>query len=300
MQLETAADLEHLLAMEHVVAIRRYGPTVPGVVRAAVARKELTAILPGIYARADVAREPLVRMAALRAKWPNTVFTLRSAAGLLWDPRLLSQTVTATGRCRSTVRAFVLEDRAIDPEWIVTVHGMRCTNRALTAVDLIPVAGADFVDRVLRDARGQGQAALRGMWQALEDHPSRPGNTLRRSVLRESRDIPWSEAERRAHQMLREAGIMGWRTNYPVVLHGQLYFIDIAFPELRLALEIDGFGYHSDRSVFERDRVRHNDFEDSEWDCYHFTWHTLPTLLTRTRQWVEERSVVRPASGLRH
>ena len=91
----------------------------------------------------------------------------------------------------------------------------------------------------------------------------------------DSRDEPWSEAEREAHRLLRAAGIRGWRTNLPVALGPACYYLDIAFPERRLALEIDGRAFHSDRVSFERDRSRQNDLVLAGWTVLRFTWRMI-------------------------
>ena len=46
-----------------------------------------------------------------------------------------------------------------------------------------------------------------GTIASLEAHPGRRGNADRREVLRDSRDRPWSEADRKAHCLLRDAGL---------------------------------------------------------------------------------------------
>ena len=54
--------------------------------------------------------------------------------------------------------------------------------------------------------------------RAMELTAARAGNQTRRQLLLDSRDEPWSEAERLFHRLLREAGITGWKANQPVVL----------------------------------------------------------------------------------
>lgn len=287
MIIRTREDLALALDQHTVVAIRRL-PFVPWVVQSAISKGELVAVLPGIYARADSAREPLVRMAALRARDPDAIFTGLSAAGLLWNSAHFGTTVTATGRTRSRVRGYALERRAIDPEWVHSIGGFLCTGPELTAVDLIPEVGGQFIDDVLRRSGDAGRAALATMWRALEAHPDRRGNKHRRAVLHESRDLPWSEAERLAHTILREADVTGWKTNFHVCLDGRHYFIDIAFPKAGLAIEIDGYGTHSSRAAFENDRVKHNALEKHDWDVLHHTWRSLNAgeLLPSIRPWL--------------
>jgi very-short-patch-repair endonuclease len=109
------------------------------------------------------------------------------------------------------------------------------------------------------------------MHQALELTAARVGNPERRRLLLDSKDEPWSAAERKFHRLLRAAGITAWKANQPIVLGSSLFFIDVAFREVRLAIEIDGRLYHSDSEVFETDRRRQNLLVLDGWCVLRFT-----------------------------
>ena len=49
------------------------------------------------------------------------------------------------------------------------------------------------------------------------------------------------------------------------------YRLDFAWPELRLAIEIDGFTYHSSSAAFDRDRRRQRKLELDGWRFLRFT-----------------------------
>ena len=97
-----------------------------------------------------------------------------------------------------------------------------------------------------------------------------------------------AESERRLHRLLQRAGIQGWVANHAVFERGRLVArIDVAFPGLKLAIEVDGFAYHSDRSRFQRDRTRQNDLTSLGWRIVRFTWADLverPDYVLRTIQ----------------
>ncbi|OYN95518.1 hypothetical protein CGZ95_17570 [Enemella evansiae] len=142
-------------------------------------------------------------------------------------------------------------------------------------MDLIPELGGQPVDDVLRRHRENGAWALGQLWRAFHAHPNRPGNTVRRQILDDSRDRPWSEAERLAHRLLRETGLDGFRTNFPVSVDGSLFYLDVAFPELKLAIEINGFERHGQRQVFEDDHPRRNSVTLDGWLVLEFTWRMI-------------------------
>lgn len=211
-------------------------------------------------------------MRAARLRDPAVVFTGLSAAHLLWDVRHTGP-VCATGRTWSHRPGFRFAEAAFEPDWITERHGLRCTSEPLTAVDLIPDRGGHFVDHLLRLSPGRGWQVLHSMRDAVAAHPNRPGNPARRRLLHESRDEPWSEAERQVHGQLRAAGLKGWRANYGVETStGYVYFLDIAFPDDLLVIEVDGYEFHSSRDAFERDRVRQNDLAADGWTVLRLTW----------------------------
>jgi len=131
--------------------------------------------------------------------------------------------------------------------------------------------GGDAIDTCLRSR----QARLSDLWAAARAHPHRRGNAELQRLLRDSRDEPWSAAERRGHRLLRQHRIVGWKANHEVRVAGRRYFIDIAFPQQMLAVEIDGRFHEDDRDVFEEDRFRQNALVRAGWRVLRFTYAML-------------------------
>jgi len=96
----------------------------------------------------------------------------------------------------------------------------------------------------------------------------RYGAAAARRMLQAAAGGARSEAERLVVQLLRTAGISGWRANYRV----GPYCVDFAFPVQRLAIEIDGWAFHSDRHAFHNDRSRQNWLALQGWQVLRFTW----------------------------
>ncbi|WP_040526750.1 type IV toxin-antitoxin system AbiEi family antitoxin domain-containing protein [Gordonia paraffinivorans] len=80
-----------------------------------------------------------------------------------------------------------------------------------------------------------------------------------------------SEAERRAVAVLRQAGLSGFVCNHPV----GGYFVDVAYLDALLAVEIDGMAFHRDADTFQRDRRRRNELIALGWTVLNFTWADL-------------------------
>ena len=72
-------------------------------------------------------------------------------------------------------------------------------------------------------------------------------------------------------KLLRSARLTGWQCGYRV----DGCEIDIAFPEDQIAIELDGWAWHSDVERFRRDRQRQNALVLAGWTILRFTWHDL-------------------------
>ena len=63
---------------------------------------------------------------------------------------------------------------------------------------------------------------------------------------------------------------------------GSRAFIDLAYPDQMVAIELDGWEHHSTRSAFDRDRARANDLALAGWRLYRFTWTTTDEVIVDT------------------
>jgi very-short-patch-repair endonuclease len=121
------------------------------------------------------------------------------------------------------------------------------------------------------DGALQGDVELRELWRAQLRNKGRYGSPAARILLQAAGDGARSAAERLLVKLLREAGIAGWRTNHPV----GGYKVDVGFPAERLAIEADGWAFHSDSDAFQVDRKRQNDISLLGWQVLRFTWLDL-------------------------
>lgn len=92
-----------------------------------------------------------------------------------------------------------------------------------------------------------------------------------------------AESEMLLHNGLRARGIVEWRANAAVRFpDGTTINVDLLFPEVRLAVEIDGFSYHSGRTAFETDRERDRRLTRAGYKVLRFTWRDLTERLDHT------------------
>lgn len=240
------------------------------------ARGELVSPLPGVLAAGELLDpEARIRAGALWAG-PDAVVCGLAAARLTFWPEVSVPVVELAAPVRGKSRpGWVVHRRTVPPELVRRRGGLPVTAPALTAVDLAagPVGG-EAIDRVLRSRT----ATLDHLWEALRLNPGRRGNVRRAELLTDSRDQPWSEAERLAHRLLRAAGLRGWRTNVPV----GPWFADVVFTAERVIVEIDGFETHGARAAFEQDRYRRDELVLAGYLVLNFTWRQL----TEQPDWV--------------
>jgi very-short-patch-repair endonuclease len=162
------------------------------------------------------------------------------------------------------------------------------------AVRLGLEGGAQLVDRALLRRRvsfddlrathsratGQYGAALAGRLIALAGGGAR------------------SEAERRAHRLMRSAGLTGWTANTEILLPGYGRALgDVVFEEQKVIVEIDGWAYHRDLRAFLRDGPRQSALAAAGWVVLRTHWHELTcepeTFLSALTRALATRSRVR-------
>ncbi len=278
-------EITALLAADGVVAARRH-PHLARALNSCQHRGQLTRLLPGVYAYPDRAADASLRLRAITEYGNDLAVTAEWAASLSWWPDIdrPDRIGVAGPHDLKDHEGYAYEQRYIRPDLLTSASGSLLTVTALTVLDLITEIGPIAVDEALR-RRATTIAVLE---RALRLTPGRRGNKLRRDVLEDSRDQPWSPLERDAHRRLRSSGIAGWVTNHPVRIAGVVYYLDVALPELRIALEFDGAEYHGTPEAFHGDRRRDQDLVAAGWRVARFTVKTMDRVVPVLRQLIRE------------
>lgn len=223
----------------------------------------------GVYFVDD---RPFTDAARIRsAVWGYGKYAAASGLAAAWwhgltrfAPELTEVTVprNSHGRRRAGSR---VRRRDLAPTDLASCRGLCVTALPLTVVEAAarPGGGAAVMDTALQ--RG---SQLRELWQAHLRNKGRYGSPSARRMLHATQDGARSEAERLVVKALRAAGITGWSTNHPA----GPYLIDIAFPDRGVAIEIDGWAFHSDPETFRNDRRRQNYLIVNHWQVLRFTW----------------------------
>lgn len=82
------------------------------------------------------------------------------------------------------------------------------------------------------------------------------------------------------HQILWRAVVKTWgvraKYEYPNAVPGKKYRIDIAFPDIKLAIEFDGWEFHGKyKEGFQKDRDRQNHLTKNGWRILRFYYQQV-------------------------
>jgi very-short-patch-repair endonuclease len=246
-------------------------------IRRRLERREWEELAPRVY-RVTLAADADWRCRTLAVVLSTSgVACRRSALGLyeLWSPPSEPEVLVA----RNVRTAGRLPQRSTDslpPCDVTTVDGIPATTPVRTLIDMggrLPLAAFEDVldtaivrrlvrieplvarSRELRAPRRNGCAVV---LQLLEQrHPE----------LRRARNL-W---EARVLRLVKEFGLPDPRVNYRVQVGGKRRYLDLAWPDAKVAVEFDGFVPHSTRRVFDDDRSRQNDLVADRWTVFRIT-----------------------------
>jgi len=158
--------------------------------------------------------------------------------------------------------------RDLLPQDIIERGGLRVTALPLTVIEAATRrgGGAKLMDTAL-----QRHVELTKLWDAHLRNKGRHGSPAARILLLAAEDGARSQAERLFVKLLRGNKITGWKANFPVAG----YKVDVVFPAAKLAIEVDGWAYHSSADDFENDRKRQNAISLLGYQILRFTWLDL-------------------------
>jgi very-short-patch-repair endonuclease len=254
----------------------------------------LTRLLPGVYAHPGAAHDLPTRLRAVLARIPDAVIAGAAAARLTaWPQEQVGEIEVITPGRRVSRSGFRMVRRRVSPSHVLRRGKLSTLSPELVAIDAAARDSGERIDHLLR-----ARYSLERIAGALSACPGRPGNRARRRVVRRSRSLPWSQAERLFHDMLDRNGIKGWVANATIRVGEASYAPDVAFGPTPVACEVDGYEHHSSREAFTRDRRRQNALVLAGWTVLRFTWDMLTdeqAVVTAVRAALRARSSIRSA-----
>jgi very-short-patch-repair endonuclease len=189
--------------------------------------------------------------------------------------------------------------------WKVTQrNGLRCLTLEDTVASMAGISHPDRFDELVDALILQ----KRTDWPRLAStfrrvrRQGRLGSAQLGRVLEERRseaEVPLSHWSRKFVRALWDAGLpkpqMEWRIERAGRLLAQ---VDLGYPELRYAIELDSLSYHLNPDAFEEDRRRDADLAAAGWLVRRFTWkqfdERFPWVLRVIRSDLASRSGLPP------
>jgi hypothetical protein len=247
-------------------------------------------------------------VAACLAIGPEAAASHRAAAMLhgLLSYRERPVEVTTT-RVRSPEREGVVVHRLADlgPRWVTTVNGVRVTTVARTLVDLGAVASPRTVEAAFDKATGRKLVTYRDVRDAMvavARQGRRGVGTIRPLVQdRIGRALPAGVFEARMTSLFRNHGLGSAEPEYTVTDEhgGFIAVVDFAYPDRRLAIEVDGYEFHSAPKAIRHGNTRDRLLAAEEWQTLHFDWHEVDRQQHRVAAEIHRVRSARPVFSAR-
>jgi hypothetical protein len=239
----------------------------------------LEAVRIGVYRFAGVPQswEQCLLAACLARPGVYGSFRAAAAAWILagFDREVLE--ITVPGRSRVRLAGVVVHRSTVwGPDHVGQRSGIPVTSVARTLCDLSAVAPASMVERAVDDALRRKLVTLGSLERVADalDSRGRLRSTVTRGILEARQpgfDPGGSPAELRIVRLLVRAGLPKPVQQWRVRSQGRTARTDLAYPDLGIVIEYDGWDYHSPRTVFDDDRNRGNALELADLTVLRFT-----------------------------
>lgn len=237
-------------------------------------------------------------LAAVLAAGPAGVLSHRSA-GALWilrhapEPHAID--VATPGDQRVRLEGVVHHRSGLLVPADVTVHRrIPTTTVARTFAEIAGAMGPVTTGRSLDDAIRRRLTTLEDV-RACHARLAGPGRRRLRDLKAELRrrlpgyDPGGSDLEIRALTAIGRAGLRLPVQQHRVRIEGRTRFIDLAYPDVLLAIELGGWNWHGSRSARKDDLARTRQLQRAGWTVIEFAEdddddelvHTVATLLVR-------------------
>lgn len=139
------------------------------------------------------------------------------------------------------------------------IDGIPATNPSRTIFDLARSLDVPALRAVVDEARRRGHRLDPPLSELLDRYRGRPGARVLRALLSEMEandGVTRSAFEAAFLPFVRSIGLPAPAVNHRVRCGNETYLLDIAWPRLKLAVELDGHRFHSSRAQLERDKRR--------------------------------------------
>lgn len=213
---------------------------------------------------------------ALLAAGPDAAVSHRSAA-VLWGMLDEAPVEIVVPRGQTPDLRGVIVHQSRDSFVVHRRRGLSVTSPMRALVDLGSVLSAPEVEDALDRALAMRLFSVAAVEWAYSQvaRPGRRGAGVLRRVLdrRALADAPPDGLlEPRFARLQRSYGLPPAEFQWHVRFRGKDYYIDFAYPDLMIAIEVDGYGQRATRAAFESDTARQTVLALLGWTVLRFTW----------------------------
>lgn len=241
----------------------------------------LEEVLPGIYRYAGAPR-PWEQGVLAAQMWAGAgAAASGTCAAALWGLRGIEP-----GRVEITVPRFlepagdwvVVRRAHLERAEIRTRRRIHVTCPERTLLDLGRSVPDGVLEAALDDAlcrRMTTPDRLKSYLDARGAHGRRGTARLKR-VTKDLLDTPGTDVfERLLFKTLKQEGLPRPVAQHRVSAGGRTFYLDFAYPAARLGIEAHSYRFHSERSDWEKDQVRHSLLTAEGWTIVYVTWRRL-------------------------
>lgn len=240
-------------------------------------RKQLVVVHDGVYLLAGVELTPQRRAIAARLACGRAAVWSHETAAFVHDrredmPSRVDITVPG-GRPRSTKAYLVHRVPSLDARDVRIIGGVPVTSPARTLLDRAGGQTAARIEREYDEMRIARLVQPQHVLDAIDRARHRRGASVLMALAELERDPVdlREEGEKRLRKLLLAAGVKAPEYNAEVL---GLSF-DAVWHEEMLIIEFDGYGVHTRRRKFERDRDKTNYVQHRGWLVDRVTWTEL-------------------------
>ena len=238
---------------------------------------EWIALFPAVYA--DSNSPSTWRRSVLAAIFhggPKAVASGACAAALLSLPGFRPGQIEITTPRQLTNTRFRTRRSTVPTEQTTRVGPIPLTDASRTLLD-IAATSQDLVEVALDDALRRSLTSLPRLRWLLRTTggKGRKGSRQLKELVEDRSDgqpIPESVLESRLWKPLSRLGVPRPIRQHEAEFDGQRYRIDFAFPHAMVAVEAQGYRWHSSPEALQRDAHKHNALVCLGWNVIYLTW----------------------------
>lgn len=218
---------------------------------------ELWKVWPGVYSPDEP--DPLIRLSGLdlRAGEPVAICLGTAAAAYGFDTQDVMDlhVLNPAGQLLRDSDGLVVHRREGAP--LTVVDGRPATTAAWTAVEVARSLHRPRALATLDAALRSGTCTPTALTLAAARQKGRRGIVQVRELIPLARPEAESPMESEARLAMRDCGVPDPELQYQIVdRDGRLWRVDFAWPEFAVAVEYDGYDWHSEPDDFARDRQK--------------------------------------------